>query len=227
MGQVYESDNVLLFAGGVGVTFVLPHFVRTALHSPMTACKLVWMVRDLGEFCKLLESASLKQKDHIDACIIIQDELEMLSRQLQSQRQAGDGTDRCAPLLVEIHVTGSHSRIRALSSVDLEARPLLRVSAEHTRATEDEEQKSIYDTADAKTPLLVTSPWIDITVKHGRASKVIEQHFPANELSSAQSLMVMSCGPAALCDEVRMHTKTTSASCMWGSVHYIEECFSW
>lgn len=193
----------------------------------MTACKLVWMIRDLGEFSKILESVSLKRKNHIDACVIIQDELEMLSRQLQSQRHAADRTDRRAPLLVEIHVTESHSRKRALNSVDLEARPLLRVSAENTRATEDEAQKSVYDIVDAKTPLLVTSPWIDITVKHGRASKDIEQHFPTNELSSAQSLTIMSCGPAALCDEVRMYTKATSASCMWGSVNYIEECFSW
>lgn len=47
--QIHTYDRVLLFAGGVGITFVFPQFVRIALHSPSTICKLVWMVRDLGK----------------------------------------------------------------------------------------------------------------------------------------------------------------------------------
>ncbi|GHJ83641.1 hypothetical protein NliqN6_0043 [Naganishia liquefaciens] len=216
--EVYATENLLLFAGGVGVTFVLPHFVKTALHAPKTACKLVWMIRDL------------------DACVIIQDELEMLAQELQSHSlAAAHATPSRAPLLIEIHVTGRRARKRALSSVDLEAQPLLRASTDHavitsaghTPISEDEEQKYEVESADAKTPILVSSSWLDITIKHGRASSVIERHFPASELSSSQSLTIMSCGPAALCDEVRMHTKATSLACSWKSVHYIEECFSW
>jgi hypothetical protein len=48
IAQIHTFDSVLLFAGGVGITFIFPHFVRIALHSRSTICKLVWMVRELG-----------------------------------------------------------------------------------------------------------------------------------------------------------------------------------
>lgn len=162
--------------------------------------------------------------------MIIQDELEMLAEQLQRQGQTTNQAIRQAPLLIEIHVTGGHSR-KPVNFVDLEVRPLLRISCEQAERIDDEEGKldwnRLNDSADTKSSILESSPWLDVTVKHGRAPKVIEQHFPINELSNALSITVMSCGPAALCDEVRMQVKATSSLDAWGSVDYIEECFSW
>jgi hypothetical protein len=78
-----------------------------------------------------------------------------------------------------------------------------------------------------KDRLGLASPWFDVTIKHGRGSMVIEQHFPASDLSDEQSLTVMSCGPAALCDEVRRQVMVTSAERCWKVVDYVEECYSW
>jgi hypothetical protein len=211
------------------VTFVLPHLVRIALHCPTTTCKLVWMIRDIGKSLAPYE-CGFSDANRPDACVIIQEELEMLEQQLQLQERTTNQHIRRAPLLIEIHITGGLSHRREVNSTDLEVRPLLRISCEMPGRLEEErklEWSGRNGTSDTKRSILESSPWFEISLKHGRASTVIEQHFPTNELSPTQSLTVMSCGPAALCDEVRMQVKETSSSESSTSVDYVEECFSW
>lgn len=225
---MYDSDTVLLFAGGVGITFVLPHFVRIALHSKKTTCKLVWMVRDLGELC----TADLKRlranAPSSDACAIIEEQLQFVAEQLSQSQQSNL---RRAPLLIEIHVTASHSTPGTAGSADPEARPLLRLSADQPEGEANEqEQKGNWDqgtSGDGKDGPGLSSPWFDVTIKHGRACMIVEQHFPTSELSAEQSLTIMSCGPAALCDEARMQAKLAAAEGSWKIIDYVEECYSW
>lgn len=44
-----SSDVVLLFAGGIGVTFCLPFLAHVALKQPHKQCKLVWNVKSFGK----------------------------------------------------------------------------------------------------------------------------------------------------------------------------------
>jgi hypothetical protein len=187
------------------------------------------MIRDIGKSLAPFESG-ISDVNQPDACVIIQEELEMLEQQLQLQERTTNQHIRQAPLPIEIHITGGLSQRRAVSSTDLEVRPLLRISCEQSGRLEEErklEWSGRNGGSDTKHSILESSPWFEITLKHGRASTVIEQHFPTNELSPTQSLTAMSCGPAALCDEVRMQVKETSSASSWRSVDYVEECFSW
>lgn len=158
-----------------------------------------------------------------DACAIIEEQLQFVAEQL-GQSRAQTQHIRRAPLLIEIHVTG---RQPPAASLDPEVRPLLRISLEQPDHRRDESKGSwTGDSSDKDRPGLA-SPWFDVTIKHGRGSMAIVQHFPPSDLSGEQSLTVMSCGPAALCDEVRRQVKLTSAARRWKVVDYVEECFSW
>jgi hypothetical protein len=127
------------------------------------------------------------------------------------------GQQTRAPLLIEIHVTSAQTA----TSVDPEVRPLLRISHDQP------EQKSWTEDTDSKARPGLSSHWFDVTIKHGRASMIVEQHFPASDLSTEQTLTIMSCGPAALCDEARRQAKLTSTERCWKVVEYVEECYSW
>lgn len=46
--QMSHSDVILLFAGGIGITWCLPFLTHLALQQPDKQCKLVWNVKTLG-----------------------------------------------------------------------------------------------------------------------------------------------------------------------------------
>lgn len=47
--QIHNSDQVLVLAGGIGITYCMPILVQVARHHPTTSCKLLWVSRDVGE----------------------------------------------------------------------------------------------------------------------------------------------------------------------------------
>lgn len=100
------------------------------------------------------------------------------------------------------------------------------VQPHHSDSTETEEERELKHSLPDDLSLEL-APWVDVSIREGRASNIVDHHFPVSDLSSEQSLSIVSCGPAALCDEVRSQAKASMAHGRWKSVQYIEECFSW
>ncbi|KAJ9092946.1 hypothetical protein QFC19_008544 [Naganishia cerealis] len=214
--HIYFSDNLLLFGGGIGITYVLPHFVQFAQRRPEGTCKLVWMVRDMGCF------------------EIIKDQLVSFAEERRLRGGLAHGS-----VSIDVHLTCSAVKNVSMNSDDLVEEKALGpeevvASLEHTHNSGG---PHIGNNADLKLvepketvrswDIHRLSPYITITTLHGRASLLPSSHFPTSELSRTKYLSIVACGPAGMCDEARVGAVQTMAEGGWKGVEYVEECFSW
>lgn len=228
--EVTESDDVLLFAGGVGIAFSLPYFCRAALHSPESRHKLVWSLREPG----MVEA--------------VEEQLVELASKLQRK----EGASSVNRPVIELHVTAGEvaaakdplKEVPSEISSDI-ARVISKLpadeSAEDASISGSDSVKSIVK--DEVTALKVRSaadlieslrtrlaPTIDLVVEQGRPSTEPTHHFAPVEATSKgahRTLAVLACGPGSLCDDTRVGALAALTGKEWRDVEYVEECFDW
>jgi hypothetical protein len=165
---------------------------------------------------------------------VIEEQLLWLVEQL-GVRYSSQATRPQVPLVIEIHVTRHEQLSRTVSATSQHSQtvhPQCEIFSPSPDPTENEEEEEAKQTLPKNVcrALEISSelgPWVNVSIHEGRASKIVDLHFPVTELSAEQSLSIVSCGPAALCDEVRSQAKATMAQGSWKYVRYLEECFSW
>ncbi|KAK0525994.1 ferric-chelate reductase [Tilletia horrida] len=221
------ASQVLLFSGGVGIAYTLPYLIETALSHPDVPCTLVWMIRDIALFHAVLV------------------ELNAAAKELAARSKAEQATSkiRRAPLLINLHITSRQAAMQEASDAvsELEKHP---AATAPTSGEEDKDARSVsVDSSEEGKGATVhvesscdhLKPYFHITTSYGRAdpSSIItppvarEQEQKQGQGQERGQLVVMSCGPMALCDDVRYETQRALASGAWRDVCYFEECFNW
>ncbi|CAO1615514.1 unnamed protein product [Parajaminaea phylloscopi] len=220
--SIIAHDDVLLFAGGVGVAFSLPYFAMAALHGTGSRCKLVWAVREP----EMLAS--------------VEDQLLRLDAKLSAKGSPSSHSQ----VVVEMHVTAgelvdndddSAAAVTTMPAIGHSASASSRSSAQDRDSTEagepsiksEVEEKKLHSSGDLINTLRQRlSPAIELVVKKGRPSTLPRDHFDPVD-SQHKSLAVMACGPHALCDDTRFGALDALSGRQWRDVEYVEECFDW
>ncbi|KAL9935553.1 hypothetical protein V8E36_005901 [Tilletia maclaganii] len=238
--DVHDAGQVLLFAGGVGVAFVLPYMIETALTNPGVPCTLVWMIRDIAHhpgrdstFTALFDAVT----DQLVSTVT-----ELTAR----SSQAAEAIKR-APLLINLHLTSPTSSATTAPFV-----PIAELEKHQDASTPQQQQQEGAGEKDGKlttdsssessdragTPRTPTEgfyahlePYFSMTTSYGRASPSISHHLGPSSSSSLRGkkkrLVVMACGPVALCDDVRYEANRELVGGQWADVLYHQEAFDW
>ncbi|KAE8231249.1 hypothetical protein CF326_g3735 [Tilletia indica] len=221
--EVRIASHVLLFAGGVGVAYTLPYMIETALSNRNVPCTMTWMIRDIALFDAVME------------------QLTAAVEELSARSKEGVEDLKRAPLLINLHITSSdsaatHEAFRA--NISELVKHAGRDSGGASASGSGEEEKNDIAKVDNKAlPTPSTSepayydhlePYFRVMTSYGRASvSSIVSSAAAATGEGAGKLVVMSCGPASLCDDVRYEAQKALSSGAWGDVAYFEECFNW
>ncbi|KAE8262653.1 hypothetical protein A4X09_0g7415, partial [Tilletia walkeri] len=222
--EVRIASHVLFFAGGVGVAYTLPYMIETALSNRNVPCTMTWMIRDIAIFNAVMEQLTAAVE-------------ELSARSTEAVEDI-----KRAPFLINLHITSSDSAATqgafsaSISELDKHVgRDLDRASASGS----GEEQKNDIAKVDNKAhPTPSTSepayydhlePYFRVMTSYGRASVsgIVSSAAAATGEGVGGKLVVMSCGPASLCDDVRYEAQRALRSGGWGNVAYFEECFNW
>ncbi|PWN54246.1 hypothetical protein IE53DRAFT_376654 [Violaceomyces palustris] len=205
-----EVDHLILFAGGIGVTFCVPYLARSVHERKWKSCKLVWMVRDL-------------------------DMLEILNEQLLELESALGQNSRSEGLLmpslsIEVYHTSS--------TLDTTTMPLVgssSTSSEDEKNLEEVDSLKGDDATDSEKGKVQGGGSADfwssreggkaicVTMRSGRPSGRVES--PTG--SRQESVGVIACGPKSLCDWARKEALHLRRSGCSSDVELHTECVLW
>ncbi|CAO1633125.1 unnamed protein product [Sympodiomycopsis kandeliae] len=193
-----DSEVIVLFAGGIGITFCLPIFTYTAFNCPEKQCKLVWNVKTLEEFAVLREQLLA---------------LVDLLRQTK--------TIPASPFTIDLHVTEEQTSVSTFVEKDEGIE-----GSSSSRSGSERDDKSITDAQMENATNVELQPFFVLKIKSGRSINALEQHVDTHRCKG-KTLGLAACGPASLCDDVRLSAKRALLSGQWGDVDHVEECFNW
>ncbi|EPQ26726.1 uncharacterized protein PFL1_05705 [Pseudozyma flocculosa PF-1] len=211
------TDHLLLYAGGIGVTYCLPFLEQHVYRGKFKTCKLVWMLRDL-------------------------DLLEVLDEPLGELDAAADATK--AKLFIDVYHTASRASEKGAPIATLEEVPAeLPSSLSSSSDLTPQEEKSITGGLDddddepaekaegggrTANEGVLKRRWRNITfnVHHGRPDGI--RHLDESVAASrADSLSVVCCGPRPLCDWARNETLQWRREREWADIDFHAECVLW
>lgn len=219
--SVAKHDDVLLFAGGVGITFCLPYFVQVAVQSD-ARCKLVWAIRDFD----IVDSVA-DQLIRLDEVLRAAERPRSSRPKIELRVTAGEFFDKAKEEVAEGVAELKHSATdsdNALSKASSSASSTPIPSPPDEKA-EYVEAKKIESSSKRLTALAARlSGSMDLVAVHGRPSKRVADHF---EPHSDRTAAVIACGPASLCDDTREGAIFALRKGEWRDVEYVEECFDW
>ncbi|CAD6916642.1 unnamed protein product [Tilletia caries] len=226
--EVHNASHVLLFAGGVGVAYTLPYMIETALGNRRNVpCTMTWMIRDIALFNAVM------------------DQLTGTVQELAARAKTAAEEMKRAPLLINLHMTSSKSATTQepfapiiISELDKRHDAAGKELASSSSSAEEKEEeegegesgrmRGTPETEGAGGFYDYLEPYFRVTTSFGRANvcdTIASAAAAADE--GKRRLVVMSCGPTSLCDDVRYEAQRALRSGAWEDVGYFEECFSW
>ena len=227
---MHDVDHVVLVTGGLGITYCMQFLDQAALHSNWKTCKLIWTIREESE---LLMRPVRPQGTILTSDVgftaglfeLIEPHLHELVVALQ-QRHKG----RTAPqILIDLHCTQAplpgkvqgqvESLVPVLASGDT-------AKVEDASPPQPKRTESDLSSKSSVASLASLSPWIKLTRCNGRPQGLAAS---AGHLvpSTVETLAIVACGPAALCDDARVEALAWRSQQAWADITYFEECFIW
>lgn len=225
--RVSRHDDVLLFAGGIGITFCLPYFIHAAVADATTEtrrCKLVWAIRDFDVVDAIADQLvrlddALRASAHKGPRPII--ELCVTAGEVREAKDEEVGQVMAA--IVELNDAAGVEADAASKASTSSSTPAMTPAATKSEYIEKKKISSFEERVASLADRLATT--IDLRATQGRPSKRLASHFETHR--SKCTAAVVACGPASLCDDVREGALYALRTGEWADVEYVEECFDW